>query len=469
MNEIKHPEYIPVHILLILGAFFMLFPFVWMICASFKSNQEIIKSSTEKIVVLPDSIRPRFLNDKDDTDRIHDQEGKDKAWQVVEDKFLKPLQEKTKLETGKTLEELSKEIDDHNKVRELERNEAWFKKDKEIQDTQEKIKKISSQIIIDIKTNINNEVKKLSGGLSIDELNKEINNHYLIVKDERNDAWKEKEAEILAIQEALKNTTGLTIDEFNKDICNIEDANSGLKINEIRRKIDSHENKKPFEWWDNYKNALKAQPFYRFFLNTLFVSITVTAVSLFFASLAAYAFAFFNFPGKNIVFLMILGTMMLPQQALLIPNYIMLSKIHWINTYLALTVPWLASAYAVFFLRQFFMQLPKDLFEAAIIDGCSRFGFYWRVALPLCKPSLVTMGVFSFLSNWNAFVWPLIVTNDTNLRVIQVGLSYFSSDAGNEWGQLMAASTMTILPLVIMYFFAQKQFVESSATSGMKE
>ena len=160
---------------------------------------------------------------------------------------------------------------------------------------------------------------------------------------------------------------------------------------------------------------------------------------------------------------------MLPQQALLIPNYIMLSKMHWINTYLALTVPWLASAYAVFFLRQFFMQLPKDLFEAAIIDGCSRFGFYWRVALPLCKPSLVTMGVFSFLSNWNAFVWPLIVTNDTNLRVIQVGLSYFSSDAGNEWGQLMAASTMTILPLVIMYFFAQKQFVESSATSGMKE
>lgn len=318
MHEIKHPEYIPVHILLILGAFFMLFPFVWMISASFKSNQEIIKSPTDKIVLLPDSIRPSFLNDESDTKRIKEQ----------------------------------KEIDD-----------AW----------------------------------------------------YATPEDKRDPR------------------------------------------------------KKPFEWWDNYKNALKAQPFYRFFLNTLFVSITVTAVSLFFASLAAYAFAFFNFPGKNIVFLMILGTMMLPQQALLIPNYIMLSKMHWINTYLALTVPWLASAYAVFFLRQFFMQLPKDLFEAAIIDGCTRFGFYWRVALPLCKPSLVTMGVFSFLSNWNAFVWPLIVTNDTNLRVIQVGLSYFSSDAGNEWGQLMAASTMTILPLVIMYFFAQKQFVESSATSGMKE
>lgn len=318
MHEIKHPEYIPVHILLILGAFFMLFPFVWMISASFKSNDEIIKSSTSGIVVLPDSIRPSFLNNEADKLRI---------------------------------QEHNKKVEEWNKTPETDRD--------------------------------------------------------------------------------------------------------------IR--------KKPFEWWDNYRDALRAQPFYRFFLNTLFVSITVTVVSLFFASLAAYAFAFFKFPGQNLMFMMILGTMMLPQQALLIPNYIMLSKIHWVNTYLALTVPWLASAYAVFFLRQFFMQLPKDLFEAAIIDGCTRFQFYYKVALPLCKPSMVTMGVFSFLSNWNAFVWPLIVTNDTNLRVIQVGLSYFSSDAGNEWGQLMAASTMTILPLVIMYFFAQKQFVESSATSGMKE
>lgn len=318
MHEIKHPEYIPVHILLILGAFFMLFPFIWMISSSFKSNAEIIKSSTSGIVVLPDSVRPSFLNNEKDALRIKEQKEKDDAW-------------------------------------------------------------------------------------------------YATPADQR----------------------------------------------DMR--------KKPFEWLDNYKDALRAQPFYRFFLNTLFVSITVTVVSLFFASLAAYAFAFFKFPGQNILFMMILGTMMLPQQALLIPNYIMLSKIHWVNTYLALTVPWLASAYAVFFLRQFFMQLPKDLFEAAIIDGCTRFQFYYKIALPLCKPSMVTMGVFSFLSNWNAFVWPLIVTNDTNLRVIQVGLSYFSSDAGNEWGQLMAASTMTILPLVIMYFFAQKQFVESSATSGMKE
>jgi multiple sugar transport system permease protein len=227
--------------------------------------------------------------------------------------------------------------------------------------------------------------------------------------------------------------------------------------------------KKPFSFWDNYREAWTAQPFYRFFLNTLFVAITVTAVSLFFASMSAYAFAFFNFPFKDTIFLLMLGTMMLPQQALLIPNYIFLSKLGWVNTYLALTVPWLASAYSVFFLRQFFLQLPKDLFEAATIDGCNRFQFYYKIVLPLSKPPMVTLGIFCFLANWNSFVWPLIVTNDTNLRVIQVGLSYFSSEAGTNWGPLMAASTFTILPLVIMYFLAQRQFVESQAMTGMKE
>jgi multiple sugar transport system permease protein len=164
-----------------------------------------------------------------------------------------------------------------------------------------------------------------------------------------------------------------------------------------------------------------------------------------------------------------LGTMMIPQQALLIPNYIVLSNIGWMNTYLALIVPWMASAYSVFFLRQFFMQLPKDLYEAAIIDGCTRFQFYYKVVLPLSIPPMVTLGIFSFLANWNSFVWPLVVTNDNRLRVLQVGLSYFASEATTAWGPLMAGSTLTILPLVILYFVAQKQFVESTAMTGMKE
>lgn len=321
MKKIKHPEHIPVHILLILGSIFMLFPFVWMLTTSVKSEDEILNSS-KSIVILPDIARPGFLNGEEDKERIAKKEEKAKLYAA---EMAKP---------------------------EAERNPRL---------------------------------------------------------------------------------------------------------------------KKPFSFWDNYSYAWNAQPFYRFFLNTLFVTITVTAVSLFFASMAAYAFAFFNFPFKDAIFMMMLGTMMIPQQALLIPNYIFLSELGWINTYFSLIVPWLASAYSVFFLRQFFLQLPKDLYEAATIDGCNRFQFYYKIVLPLSKPPMVTLGIFSFLANWNSFVWPLIVTNDTNLRVIQVGLSYFSSEAGTRWGPLMAASTMTILPLVIMYFLAQRQFVESQAMTGMKE
>ncbi len=321
MKNIKNPIHIPIHTLLVIGAIFMLFPFVWMITTSFKSQDEIL-STSKSIVILPDVARPSFLNGEDDIKRINKKDEEARRWEA----------------------EMAKPADQRDP-----------------------------------------------------------------------------------------------------------------KV------------KKPFHWFDNYRFAWAAQPFYRFFLNTLFVTITVTGVSLFFASMSAFAFAFFKFPFKDALFMMMLGTMMLPQQALLIPNYIVLSKIGWINTYMSLIVPWLASAYSVFFLRQFFLQLPKDLFEAATIDGCNRFQFYYKIVLPLSKPPMVTLGIFSFLANWNSFVWPLIVTNDTNLRVIQVGLSYFSTEAGTRWGPLMAASTMTILPLVIMYFLAQKQFVESQATSGMKE
>ncbi|MBF0406024.1 MAG: carbohydrate ABC transporter permease [Candidatus Riflebacteria bacterium] len=321
----KHPLHIIVHIFLLSGAVFMLFPFVWMISTSFKAEEEVLDTS-RSISVFPDLLRPSFLNSDGDRKRI----------------------------------------------------EARAKKILEMQNDQK------------------------------------------------------------AAQSAASGTA------------------------KPERKG------KPFFLLDNYREALQ-QPFYRYFLNTLFVTISITAGSLFLSSLAAYALAFFKFPFKEKIFLLMLGTMMIPQQALLIPNYIVLSKMGWINTYMALIVPWLASVYAVFFLRQFFLQLPKDLFEAAMIDGCTRFQFYYKVVLPLSKPPMVTLGIFSFLASWNSFVWPLIVTNDTDLRVIQVGLSYFSSEAGTRWGALMAASTLTIVPLVIMYFFAQRQFVESQAMTGMKE
>jgi ABC-type glycerol-3-phosphate transport system permease component len=221
--------------------------------------------------------------------------------------------------------------------------------------------------------------------------------------------------------------------------------------------------------WSNYPEAWNAQPFARYFLNTIFVAVVSVSCQLFFSSLAAYAFAFFRFPFKNTIFLFLLGTMMLPQQALLVPNYVILAKLRWLDTYLALIVPFTASVYSVFFFRQFFMTLPKDLHDAATVDGCSHMGFYFRVLIPLSLPPFLTLGIFSFLGSWNAFIWPLIVTNSTHLRVLQVGLAYFLSDAGTEWGLLMAASTFSIVPLVIGYFFVQKRFVQSQAMTGLKE
>ncbi len=225
----------------------------------------------------------------------------------------------------------------------------------------------------------------------------------------------------------------------------------------------------PHFHWQNYPDAWSEQPFGRYFLNTIFVAIVTVSCQLFFSSLAAYAFAFFNFPYKNTIFIALLGTMMLPQQALLIPNYVILAKLHWLDTYLALIVPFTASVYSVFFFRQFFMTLPKDLHDAAVVDGCSNMGFYFRILLPLSKPPFLTLGIFSFLGSWNSFIWPLIVTNSTHLRVLQVGLAYFLSEAGTEWGLLMAASTFSIVPLVIGYFIIQKRFVESQAMTGLKE
>jgi multiple sugar transport system permease protein len=223
---------------------------------------------------------------------------------------------------------------------------------------------------------------------------------------------------------------------------------------------------------NNYIEAWKAGSqagFGRYFLNTVFVAVTTTFGQLFLSSLAAYAFAFFRFPYKDKIFLLLLGTMMIPQQALLVPDYIILNKLGWIDTYLALIIPWMCSAFSIFLMRQFFRGIPKELFEAAKIDGSSTLGFYFRILLPLSIPVMLTSGMFTFLGSWNSFIWPLIVTNSDKLRVIQVGLSSFAQAEGTEWGKLMAASTFCTLPLIIGYFFVQKRFIQGIATSGMKE
>jgi len=198
--------------------------------------------------------------------------------------------------------------------------------------------------------------------------------------------------------------------------------------------------------WENYSEAWTAQPFGRYFLNTIFIAVVTVIIELLFASMAAYAFAFFQFPFKSAIFYIFLGTMMIPQQALLVPDYVILSKLRWIDSYFALIVPFCTSVYAIFLLRQFFMTLPRDLYDAAVVDGCSKLRFYFSVLLPLSIGPMVTIGIFSFLGSWNSFIWPLVVTNSEHLRVLQVGLAYFLQESGTEWGLLMAASTFTTVP-----------------------
>ena len=222
--------------------------------------------------------------------------------------------------------------------------------------------------------------------------------------------------------------------------------------------------------WSNYIKAWnKVQPsFTRYFWNSFFIAVVTTLGQVTTSILAAYAFVFFNFPFKNALFTLFLATMMIPQETLLIPNYLILSELGWIDTYMALIVPWLAGVFGIFMLKQFFAQIPRDLYDAAMIDGCSKTGFLFRILVPLALPPIITISIFTFLGSWNSLLWPLIVTNSQEMRTIQVGLSYFSQAEGTEWELLMAASTFCILPLIFIYIFAQKYFVQGDAASGLK-
>jgi len=218
----------------------------------------------------------------------------------------------------------------------------------------------------------------------------------------------------------------------------------------------------------NYREAWHAAPFRRYFFVSFFTAGTQVIGGLIIATMAAFAFARIRFPGRDIIFMLFVATMMVPGEVLLIPNYILLAKLHWLDTFYALIVPWLASVFGIFLLRQFFLSLPQDLFDAARIDGASYWGMLWRIAFPLAVPGLITYGIFAFLGAYNALLWPLIVTQSPEMRTIQVGLQAFIGEAGSDYGELMAASTMAILPIVLGYFFAQRHFIQGIARSGIK-
>jgi multiple sugar transport system permease protein len=219
----------------------------------------------------------------------------------------------------------------------------------------------------------------------------------------------------------------------------------------------------------NYVNAWRAAPFGRYFLNSIFVASAVTLGQLTTCSLAAYAFARLNFPGKSFLFVLFLSTMMIPLQLTIIPSFLVLQELKWLDTYYALIVPFTASAFGTFLLRQTFMTIPQDLEDAAKLDGCSRLGFLWRIVLPLSKPPLASLALFTFMGSWNDYLWPLIMTNSQEMRTLQIGLSFLvSQEGGSRWGMLMAATVMISLPIIIFYLLVQKQFVKGIALTGLR-
>jgi multiple sugar transport system permease protein len=221
--------------------------------------------------------------------------------------------------------------------------------------------------------------------------------------------------------------------------------------------------------WGNYLEVFNQIPLWRYLGNTVLITFCTLMGVLITGILAAYAFARFKFPGREITFMGFLALMMIPLPVYLVPSYMILFKLGWIDTYAAMIVPWIVNIFGIFLLRQHFRQLPESLFDAARIDGCSRFSTLLRIVLPLSKPPLVTLTVFNVIGSWNSFFWPLIVTNSDNIRPLQVGLAYFSREQSTNYTLLMSATTMAIIPLVALFFLAQKHIIASQARSGLKE
>ena len=220
--------------------------------------------------------------------------------------------------------------------------------------------------------------------------------------------------------------------------------------------------------WINYLIAWKAAPFLRYYANTALVALAVIASRVVLASMAAYAFAFLRFKGRDLLFLLFLGTMMIPFQATIIPAYLIIRDLSWFNTYKALIVPRMVDAFSIFLLRQAFIAIPRDYLDAARMDGASHWNILWRVVVPLSRSTVVTMGLFTFLFIWNDFLWPLLVANTEKMRTIQLGLQVFSGRYQTEWTYMMAGTvTATILPLVL-FLIAQKQFISGLTRTGLK-
>jgi ABC-type glycerol-3-phosphate transport system permease component len=221
---------------------------------------------------------------------------------------------------------------------------------------------------------------------------------------------------------------------------------------------------------ENYPEAWSAKPFTRYLLNTLFVTALCILGQVLTSSLVAFGFARLEFPGQNLFFLVVLATMMLPQEVTMIPTYLIFRSLGWIDTFLPLIVPSFlgGGAFSIFLFRQFFLTLPRELDEAARMDGCSSLGIYWNILMPLCKPIIATLAVFAFVGHWNDFLTPLIYLNSSDKFTLAIGLRFFQGVYLTDMHLLMAASTLVLLPVLVVFFLGQRYFVKSIVLSGIK-
>ena len=226
--------------------------------------------------------------------------------------------------------------------------------------------------------------------------------------------------------------------------------------------------------WDNYSQAWNDANFKDYFMNSVIIAAITVSGQLVFCTLAGYAFAQIKFPAKNFLFTLMLATLMIPEAVTWIPNFITVvwigrvSPIPWINNWPALTIPFMASAFSIFLLRQFFLQIPSELWDSAQIDGAGHLRFLFQIAVPLAKPALLTVALFTFIGSWNALAWPILVTTTPEWRPISYGLLSFLQEAGAQIHLQMAGSVITIMPILVIYLLIQKQFTEGIATTGLK-
>jgi multiple sugar transport system permease protein len=231
----------------------------------------------------------------------------------------------------------------------------------------------------------------------------------------------------------------------------------------------------PIQWipdpvnWRSYVLAWQAQDFTRYFFNSGIVAVVITVGNVILCSLAGYSLTKFQYRGRSLMFILILSTMMLPLEVTMVPLFLIVKELGWQNSYQGLIVPFLVDGFGVFLMRQYMLSIPKDLIDSARIDGASELRIFSMIVLPLCKPALVALAVFTFREAWDMYIWPLIIITKDALRTLPLGISLFMSSYGTSWDQLMAIAVLGTLPMILLFFFLQRAFIQGIAATGLKE